>query len=104
MRVKFPDFNPVDCTERKIEKYEKVHEANREYLDYLSAFSGEINVKFIEREKVEDLESELVLLKNKVWDLEFKNNWLVKEMGKIEAKLKMMRIYRLGFEKEFIKQ
>ena len=51
MRVKCKEFEPLGCSDRKIEKYERIHEVNKNYLDYHSAFSDELQVCFVKKER-----------------------------------------------------
>lgn len=63
MKVKCKEFEPLDCSEKKIEKYERVHEANKDYLEYHSASSSEIKTCFVSKEDHNAMKEEILELK-----------------------------------------
>jgi hypothetical protein len=44
MRVRCKEFDPYEATEKQISKYQKIHEANKDYLDEASDSSQDVQV------------------------------------------------------------
>ena len=63
MRVKCKGFEPQAVLIENILKYERIYEENKDYLDYHSASSDELQVCFVKKDETRGLKAELEQLK-----------------------------------------